>query len=531
MNAPKAIGRSDSDGNPVFKNAGIVAGMTIVSRILGLVRDRVLAGIFGLSEFSDAFFVAFRIPNLLRRIFAEGALRVSFLPVYTDQMTDGPQRARVFAARCAKLLLAATGIIIAAGMIFAPVIVTLFTPGWKNGQPDTWALTVTMTRIMFPYMGFIGLASLLGAIHNARGRFFLPAILPIVLNLAMIIGALLFVPMAGGSPVVMAFAVLAGGIIQVWLLKPGAVLGKEWPSLRRSWEDPATRKVLSLIGPAIPGLAVVQLATLTDTMMASMTGLAGKFAVSALYYANRLFQFPLGVVAIAMSTALLPALSLMASSHNEKNMRSELSNALKAVMFLTIPAAMALMLFGDDLTALLFEYGRFGPDDTAMVCHALRLYAFGLPFFAAIHILSSMFFAMKDTLTPVRVNMKTVGINAVLSFVLLIFMGYGGLALGTAASRVAGAWMLWRELSRRHVKMEFDMIYSLLRICVGSLVMALATLGLRRILFVPGTAATLGGRLAILSVLAVCGGIVYFAVMMRTPEWKLFSVMFKSKKS
>ena len=415
----------------LYKSIATVGSFTFASRITGFIRDALIAGILGVSGLTDAFFVAFKLPNFFRRFFAEGAFNAAFVPIFSGILvSSGPIAARLYAEKVfALLLFGLTGFVILFEN-FMPTAVLLFAPGFGE-IPEQFQLAVTLSRITFPYILFISLASLLSGILNSMGKFAVPAGTPIILNLTMVV-ALLMAAADWISPSKgLAWAVFIAGVLQLgWLwifcFLQGMELKLVTPQL--------TAETKTLIRLGIPGAisaGVIQLNLFMDMIFASWlpTG-----AISYLFYADRLNQLPLGVIGIAVSTALLPALSKHIKGGQHDEARHTHNRALEFALAITLPAAVGLIVLAGPLVALLFERGAFTNLDARATGHTLSAFAVGLPAYVLIKILSTPFFAHQDTKTPMKVAIAAVILNFCLNFVLVGPLSYVGLALATAIS-------------------------------------------------------------------------------------------------
>ena len=460
-----------SEKKHVSRAAGTVGFFTLLSRILGLVRDMVVAKFFGTSMAADAFFVAFRIPNLLRRLFAEGSLTIAFIPVFTEYLTQKSKQEAFQVARIVLTLLSsALTVVTLLGILLSPWIVRIIAPGF-GGSGMKYELTVLLTRIMFPYIFLISILALFMGILNSLRHFATPAAGPIFLNVGMI-GATIWISPHLSQPVIgLAVGVLIGGIIQVglqvpWILKKGLSLLPCWMPTH-----PAIKRIGLLMAPAVFGSAIYQFNQFIGTLLASLLEEGG---VSWLYYADRLVQFPLGVFAIAMSTAALPSLSKQAAEKDLDGFNETLSHALRLVFFIAVPSMVGLILLGRPIIQVFFERGAFDTLSTVMTTKALFFYSLGLWAFSGIRVLVSAFYALQDTKTPVKVAAVALGANLIFS---LLFMGpleHGGLALALSLASTLQFCLLVFFLKRRLDILNLKPILISTGKCVfGSIVMGI----------------------------------------------------------
>lgn len=430
----------------VVRAIGVIGTATLASRVLGFVRDIVVARAFGAGPMTDAFFVAFRIPNLLRRLLAEGALSTAIIPIFTEYLE------RAGRAEFARMVRAVTGVatvvlcvVSGLGMLAAPWIVRVMAPGWAD-DPGLVGLAGRLTTLMFPYLLLVGLAALAMGALNAHHRFFTAAFGPAVLNIAMILSV--FVLAGRMSPPVLSLAVgvLVGGAGQLLVQLPE--LARLGVPLRPSaeWSHPAIRMIAGRLWPAVFALAAVQVTVLVNTLLASLLP-AG--TVSYLYYADRVMEFPLGVFGVALATAVLPSMAGQAARGEHRGLIEMLGFSLRLSMFVALPAAIGLIALGHPIVRLLFERGQFTPADVVATAQALAGYAVGLPAFSASRIGAQTFFALGDTRTPVWTGFASVAANVVLAFLLMWPLQHAGLALATSLSAYVNVLLLWWFLRRR----------------------------------------------------------------------------------
>ncbi len=460
---------SISEEKNVSRAAGAVGFLTFLSRILGLARDMVLAALFGTGMAADAFFVAFRIPNLLRRLFAEGSLTIAFIPVFTEYITVRNKKQAFELARAVLTILALIlTVVTLLGVIFSPWIVRVQAFGF-GGSGIKYDLTVFLTRITFPYIFFISIVAFFMGVLNSLRHFAAPAAAPVFLNVGIIGAAYIISPNCTEPIVGIAIGVLIGGALQVciqipWLIKEGFRFMPLWMPLHSG-----VKKIGLLMLPAIFGSAIYQFNQFIGTLLASL--LAGG-SVSWLYYADRLVQFPLGVFAIAVSTAALPSLSTQAAKNEYDQFEATLSHALRLIFFIALPSTVGLMVLGGPLIKLFFQRGAFDAYSTTMTNQALIFYSMGLWAFSGIRIIVSGFYALQDTKTPVRVAFVAMAANLFLSLWLMGPLKHGGLALALSLASSIQFCLLAFLLARR-VRMAIfkPVLISALKSAVASGVM------------------------------------------------------------
>ena len=443
----------------VARNAGVISLAVTASRVLGLVRDQVFAVLFGAGLQYDAFLTAFRIPNLLRDLFAEGALSAAFVTTFTQvQQSKGAEEAFRLSNRVATALMLVLSAVCIIGWIFAPTIVYWLAPGFYD-VPGKADLTIHLTRIMIPFLLLIAFAAKAMGILNARNKFAIPAIAPVFFNLGSVIGGLFLGytigPALGLSPIEgMAFGTLVGGFLQ---------FAVQWPSLRRagfryrpmlSLTDPGVRQIMRLMGPAIIGTAAVQINVFVNTNFASgiidaTTGAVLNGPVSWLSYAFRFMQFPIGVFGVAIATAALPPLSRSTTNPDYMEFRQTLAHSLALVFLLCIPSAIGLAVLGRPIVALVFEHGKFTSFDTLQTANALAAYSIGLTGYAAVKVLSPAFYALNDARTPMLISLGSIAINFVMNSLLVGPFGHVGLAFSTSTVALVNFLMLALLMRRR----------------------------------------------------------------------------------
>ncbi len=529
MNSPSTI-PAVGERQSVTRAAGIVGVATLVSRVFGYVRDMVLASFFGAGMAADAFIAAFRIPNLLRRLFGEGSLSIAFVPVFTQTLVKhGRENAMGLAVSSLKLLLILLSVVSVIGIVAAPLIVHLVAPGFFH-TPEKMTLTVTLTRLMFPYVIFVGLVALCMGILNVLGHFAAPAIAPVLLNLAMI-GAVLAVSRLSDSETVrvlgLAGGVLLGGVLQLGLQLPFLLRhGVRFYQSSGLWH-PAMKQIGALMLPVIFGSAVYQINILVGTLLASF--LPGG-SVSYLYYADRLVQFPLGVFAQALATAVLPSLSRQAAADDHSGMGETFGHAMSLVLFVTIPAMVGLIVLREPIVALLFERGAFDRQTTRLTSDALLYYSIGLWAFSAVRIVVSTFYAMQDTRTPVMTATVAIIANIVFGVILMGPMAHCGLALATSLASMVNLGLLVFMLRRKMGTIHWRVIAgSCMKTLAASAIMAAYVAAIARLTIPPDL---YWGPVRLFSAIAggVVGGIVVFfcaAWILKIREWRVVVGMIK----
>ena len=432
----------------LLKSTGIVSAMTSLSRVTGFVRDMVYAQMFGAGAGTDAFFVAFRIPNFLRRLFAEGAFSQAFVPVFSEYQTQHSREdLKALVDQVAGTLGAILLLITAVGVLAAPVLILLFAPGFTS-DTGKYELTVEMLRITFPYLLFISLTAFAGGVLNSCGKFAIPAVTPVLLNLTMIAAALWLAPHMERPVVGLAWGVFIAGIIQLGFQIPFLRQLKLLPRPRWGWASQGVQQVLKLMLPAIFGSSVAQVNLLIDTVVASflMSG-----SVSWLYYSDRLVEFPLGIFGVALGTVILPKLSRQHASAEADGFSQTLDWALRWALLIGMPATVALVLLSGPMLAALFQYGEFDARDVAMSARSLMAFASGLVAFMLIKVLAPGFYARKDTRSPVKYGVIAMIANTVMVLALVWPLAHAGLALATSLAAYLNAGLLFYNLRKRGI--------------------------------------------------------------------------------
>lgn len=438
----------------LLRSSALVGMMTMLSRVLGLVRDVVFARFIGAEAGADAFFVAFKIPNFLRRLFAEGAFAQAFVPVLSEYRAQGSVAAvRGLLDRVAGCLGLTLVMLTGLAMLGAPVLTAVFAPGFLD-DPVRFPLASDMIRVTFPYLLLISMTGFAGAILNSYDRFAVPAFTPVLLNVVLISSAILAAPYFDPPVMALAWGVLAAGVIQLLFQLPFLARLGLMPRPKVDWKDEGVRRILALMAPAIFGVSVSQINLLLDTVLASFlpTG-----SVSWLYYSDRLSELPLGVFAIAIATVILPGLSRQHASEDPQKFAQTLDWAVRLVLLIALPAAVALVILSQPILMTLFQYGKTTTADIAMSALSLKAYAVGLVAFMLIKVLAPGFFARQDMKTPVKIGVIAMVSNMflnllfVLPFYFLWNIGHVGLALATSVSAFINMGLLWRGLVKEGV--------------------------------------------------------------------------------
>lgn len=462
------------DKRSLTKAAGQISIATTGSRVLGFIRDIILAKIFGASGLTDAFFIAFRIPNLFRELFAEGSMSAGFVPVFTETLTkEGNEEAKKLASAVFAFLLSVLSFLCLLGILFAPYVVTVIAPGFLK-EPEKFDLTVKLTRLMFPFLFFISLAALAKGILNSLKSFFIPAAAPMFLNIAIIVSALFLSQRFTVPLVAIALAVTAGGAIQVVVQLPDLIKRRFLVRPVFSFSHPGLKKILKLLLPVLIGMGVAQINILVSTVFVSY--LAGG-AATYLYYGMRFVHLPIGVFGNAMSTAVLPSLSTHAAKGDTGALRETFSFSLRLLFFITLPAMAGLIALSDPIIHVLLQRGEFTARATAETAYTLVCYSSGLWAFVGYRIVASAFYSMQDTKTPVKIAAVSVLTNVMFSFILMGPMEHGGLALANAIASAVNFIILLFLLRKKLEKIDgMNIVRSFFKSAAASVIMGLAGL-------------------------------------------------------
>jgi putative peptidoglycan lipid II flippase len=493
----------------MMRSASAMSVTTMLSRILGYFRDNLQATILGAANVSDAFIIAYRIPNLLRRLVGEGALTSAFVPTFSRYLKTGDsEQLWRFANRMFYTLLVVLTVITLLGIVFSPQLVKILAYGFRV-SPDKWDLTIQLNRLMFPYIFFISLAALASGILNSLGYFALPAFTPVLLNLAIIAAAMLFSRSFSSPAYAFAWGVLVGGLLQFLIQVPSLVRHGMTFKPEVSFTDPGIRQVGRLMLPRIFGAGITQINLIVDSQFASSLA-AG--SVSHLYYAGRVTELTLGIFAISLSTVILPTLSRLVAENKPEEVRQTLRTALQLIFFICLPAAVGLIVLRVPIISILFERGKFDAEATVFTSQVLGYYSVGLLPFAGVNILAAAFYAHQDTRTPVKVGALTFFVHLALNFALRGPLQAGGIALSTSISALLDMVLLFILFSKKRGRLwDAHLGRSMWVTCVASLVMGGVAEVILRAGFLEAEHGLLLRAAALTLAIAVAGG-AFFAV-------------------
>jgi len=506
-----------SENSKVAKAAGVVGISTMVSRVFGYIRDMVVAAIFGASLLTDAFWVAFRIPNLLRRLLGEGSLTVSFVPVFTEYLQKKSKKEALELASNAFTILSIILVIISIlGVVFSPLIIALMAPGFIK-EPGQFALTVFLNRLMFPYIFFISLVALCMGILNSFRHFAAPALSPVILNISMILAALTLRNYFEEPITALAIGVMIGGVLQLVMQWPFLVKYGVKFKFKFNLRHPGIKQVGLLMFPAFFGAAVYQINVLVGTILAS---LLPSGSISYLFYADRIMELPLGVFAVAIGTASLPSFSEHVSKGNFEELKSSLSFSLRLMLFVTIPSMAALMALHFPIISVLFQRGAFDVQAAISTSQALFCYALGLWAFSLIRVIVSVFYSLQDAKWPVKAAIIALVFNIIASLILMNPLKHNGLALANSLASMINVIILSVVLKKKiGTFLDHNFYFSVGRIFISSLVMVGAITLVD--FFLPwNTDANFKARLIYLVVAIAVGGAAFFicTYLLKSPE-------------
>lgn len=522
-----------SEHKTIFKSASIISGLTIVSRITGFVRDVLLAQAFGTGAAAQAFFVAFKIPNMFRDIMGEGAGNAAFVPVFCEYLERRPRPEflrlvnNVFLVVCIS-----SSAVVFLGIFFSPTVIRLVAPGFLDDAAK-YHLTISLNRILFPYLLLVTISALLMAAANALKSFAIPAATSSAFNIIMIVGLLAMVASGSGNIFVLAWLTLAAGLVQIAVQLPslrrqGVVFGRggfaPWP-----WKDKGVQKIGRLMAPRVIGTSIYQLNIFVDTIVGSLTFFAGEGAIAAIYYANRFIQLPFSIFGVALSNAALPTLSAAFVKGDHEKFKKTLGFCLKSALIGLVPLTIGLVLLAWPLVRVVFQRGSFDVASTDMTARAVVFYSLGLFFYASVRFLSHAFYAMQDTWTPVKTAGMSFCANVIL-IGLLVFCWHlriAGLALSSSVASAVNFFLLYRAF-RRKTGFSLTVVFKTI---LTQVLAASGAMGLVLILFWHLFLADASGLLALTASVLV-GAVVYIGLLwiFKVDELKEFAAWIFRKK-
>jgi len=440
--------RNQKKKGRMLRSSLLVGTMTMTSRVLGLIRDMVIATYFGSSASADAFFVAFRIPNLFRRLFAEGAFSQAFVPVLAEYKTNSTkEKVKDLVDHVAGTLSIILLIFTALGIVTAPLTIYLFAPGFYQ-DPAKLQLAGHMLQITFPYLLLISLTAFAASVMNTYGKFAVASFTPVLLNISLISAAIFLTPYFNPTALALAWGVAIAGFVQLLLQFPFLARLHLLPKPKWGWHHPGVRKTLKLMTPALFGVSVSQISLLLDSILASFlqTG-----SVSWLYYSDRLAELPLGVFGVAIGSVILPSLSQQYAKKENDSFSKTMDWAIRLILLIAVPATIALIILAEPLLTTVFHHGEMTDRDVLMASGSLRAFALGLTAFMMIKVLAPGYFSRQDTKAPVKIAVKALAANMVLNLILIWPLAHVGLALATSLSSSLNAWLLYRGLRKSHI--------------------------------------------------------------------------------
>ncbi|MEW6456856.1 MAG: murein biosynthesis integral membrane protein MurJ [Acidobacteriota bacterium] len=522
----KSQGNGGSFHKTLIKSTFSISFFTLISRVFGYIRDMLQAYFLGTGFYGDAYTIAYRIPNLLRRIVGEGAMTASFIPVFAEAKKKEGKESWVFANTFFWNLLLIVALIVIIGIIFSPLIVKIMAYGFKQ-IPGKWGETIYLNRLMFPYILFISLSALAMGILNSYNIFSVPASTPVLFNLAIIGSVLLFLDKFKSPATAFAIGVVLGGIFQLLFQLPFLIkIGMRFrPKI--SFGDSYVRRTGKLMVPGIFGASAVQINIFINSQIAS---LLPQGAVSSLYYADRVMELTLGAFSIALATALLPLLSRQASENDINSMKNSLRFSIKLTSFITLPAAIGLIALSNEIISVLFQRGIFNVNSTEMTSFALIFHSLGLPFISGVKILAPGFYSLKDTATPVKISFISIGANIVLALVLMDPLKQGGIALAVSIASLINFLLLWVYLEKKIGKIEKNNLISVsMKSFLSSIIMGVFLLSVKRRVFSPDE--PILNKVFELIILIISGIIIYsiFSYIFNRNELKSAMKFFRKK--
>jgi len=515
-----------TESKKIARSASLISLATFLSRILGFARDMVVAGFFGATGLSDTFFVAFRIPNLLRELFAEGSMSSAFIPVLTEtKIRKGDEEARRLARITFTFIIIAVGAICVAGIVFAPVIVRLIAPGFS--QPGQLATTVLLTRIMFPFLLFVSLAALTMGVLNVERVFFVPALSSAWFNIAIILTIILLSPHLSRPIIAVAVGATVGGLVQYATQIP-SYLGKGYTyGIDTDFRHEGLKRMAVLVLPLTLGLAVSQINIFVSTILASFLP---EGSITYLYYSMRLIQFPVGIFGVAMGMAALPALSSHAAKGDMELLGKDFSSTLRLLFFITVPSMVGLIALRYPIVNLLFQRGEFDYAATEGTAFALVFYSLGIWSMVGVRVVVAAFYSMQDTRTPVKVALLSLATNILLSLLLMGPLKHGGLALANSVSSGVNFSLLFYLLRKRIVSVECGKVLaSFSKTLIASIIMGLTAWSILHGPLWRGSTEVFKKSIYLGGTILLCAGLYFFvALILRSEELgTLFNTVFR----
>lgn len=498
----------------LFKAIATFGGFTLLSRLTGFLRDMVLANFLGAGMMADAFFVAFKLPNLFRSLFAEGAFTTAFVPMLSQKLTcENRKKALLFASSAISILAFFVGIFVLLIEFFMPWVVNILAPGFA-GEPEKIELATTLCRITFPFLLFISVVSFQSGILNSFNKFAAPAAAPVLLNITIILSIFVFVPFCPSTAHGLALGITAAGLIEIfwlrWFLHREKIYLRPQYNIKKLLKDNEIITLFKRITPGILGAGIYQINMVIDTILVSLVGTG---AISWLYYANRLQQLPLGVVGAAISVAVLPILSRHIKSEDTEQARLIQNKAVEYGAILSIPAAFALIVLAKPIINILFQHGAFGYQETMMTSRAVIAYAVGLPAYVLVKALAPNFFARGDTKTPVKYSATVLLTNLICAIILMSPFGHVGIASATTIAAFVSLYLYLRGLKKRGFwQISAALLQKIGKIIICSLVMSLILIFMEYIFncwFDNWLHLNMAIKLLLLSLACLCGGLTF----------------------